>query len=463
MGVQRLQAKKTSLAIVLLASVVIMAAFFIAGHKAGAACTPPSTVLGRVDGSFSIPVAGTYTVWARIKVPDTTNNSLVMDIDGTNCGNVIADNVTTINTWVWVNYRSGSATNIFSTALTAGNHNYTVYFTENGVQLERIIFASDPACIPSGTGDNCVPVPATVPTPTPTPATPPTVTITAPASNVTVSGSSVSLTANATSTTTISKVEFLVDNIIVATDTTSPYEATWDSTSSLNGQHTITAKAYNTTLSATSPATTITVANTTPPVTSFEAESMTLPSNAGQAQADTAASGGQMLFNWGLTGATATATKSVTTPSANRVVIRARGDQCSGAPTMIVKLDGAQILSVDVTATAYADYTAAYNVGAGAHTLEISFPNDAFNSCDRNLILDKVEFKTVVVTAPVPAPTPAPGTPAVRCDFNSDSVVNSRDLAIFLGGYRKRDLAYDLYKDGRINSQDLAIMLGRCR
>lgn len=755
---------KSTTSIVLFSCAAIIAAFFVVSHRAGAACTPPTTSLGKVDGSFSIPAAGTYTVWARIKVPDSANNSLVLDIDGTNCGNIIGDAVSTVNSWVWVNYKSGNTANIFTTTLAAGNHTYTVHWPENGVQLERIIFASDPACVPSGSGENCVPV-TTTPAPTPTPtqntqnfkvvgyfgedaditkirfaeythlnfafvlpgyngqiegpsnpaflrdavtrsraagnkilvsvggwqyggdtsrfdavtandailntfvtsvdtfitnyaldgvdidwefpndasaarytklmaalsarlkpkgklvtaavdgssyvgnsiqpesfasvdflnimsyndfarsqrglghstydfavdsvnfytsrglpasklvlgvpfygsgsagsstetyvafkdlvtratdaayrdelngvfyngiptieaktrlalqrgggimiweinqdstgptslvtaikrtvaaaqttgttAPAPTVSLTAPTNGASVSGASVALTANATGATPISKVEFLIDNIVVATDTTSPYEYVWNSTATTNGQHTISARAYDANLSSTSQVATVTVTNQAPTVTSFEAETMTLPTNAGRAQTDTAASGGQMLFNWGLTGATATATKTVTTSSANRITIRARGDQCNGAPQMVVTLDGTQILSVNVAATTYTDYTASANVSAGSHTLTIAFTNDEFSTCDRNLIVDKVDFSTVVTTTP-PAPT-TPPTTALRCDFTGDGVVNSRDLAVFLGGYNKRQLTYDLNKDGRVNSQDLAIMLGRCK
>lgn len=75
---------------------------------------------------------------------------------------------------------------------------------------------------------------------------PPTASITVPAANATVSGT-VALTATATASSTynltVTSVEFLVDNAMVGTATTSPYTVNWDSTKVANGSHTITAKA----------------------------------------------------------------------------------------------------------------------------------------------------------------------------------------------------------------------------
>ncbi len=73
---------------------------------------------------------------------------------------------------------------------------------------------------------------------------PPSVTLTAPSNGATVSGS-VSMTANATDLVGVTKVQFLVDGVIVSTDTTSPYSYTWDSSNASNGSHQISAKAFD--------------------------------------------------------------------------------------------------------------------------------------------------------------------------------------------------------------------------
>ncbi|HYM60781.1 MAG TPA: Ig-like domain-containing protein [Thermoanaerobaculia bacterium] len=72
----------------------------------------------------------------------------------------------------------------------------------------------------------------------------PTVSITAPASGATVSGT-VAVNATASDNVGVTKVEFYLDGTLKSTDTTSPYSWSWDTTSSSNGSHTLTAKAYD--------------------------------------------------------------------------------------------------------------------------------------------------------------------------------------------------------------------------
>ncbi len=73
----------------------------------------------------------------------------------------------------------------------------------------------------------------------------PTAIITSPLSGATVSGTT-SIAATATSITGISKVEFLAGSTLVGTDTSSPYTASWNTTSVANGAITLTAKSYDT-------------------------------------------------------------------------------------------------------------------------------------------------------------------------------------------------------------------------
>src|SRR5690606_31293089 len=74
--------------------------------------------------------------------------------------------------------------------------------------------------------------------------TPPSVSLTQPANGSTVSGS-VGLAATASDNVGVTKVEFLVDGGVVATDNTAPYSATWNSTSVPNGAVEITARAHD--------------------------------------------------------------------------------------------------------------------------------------------------------------------------------------------------------------------------
>jgi glucose/arabinose dehydrogenase/regulation of enolase protein 1 (concanavalin A-like superfamily) len=74
--------------------------------------------------------------------------------------------------------------------------------------------------------------------------TAPTVSVTSPSSGATVSGTA-NISANATDDVGVTKVEFYVDGSIKSTDTTSPYNFSWDTTSSANSSHSLVAKAYD--------------------------------------------------------------------------------------------------------------------------------------------------------------------------------------------------------------------------
>jgi len=76
------------------------------------------------------------------------------------------------------------------------------------------------------------------------PPTTPTVSLTAPAAGATLSGT-VTLSASASSPVGIAKVNFLVDGVVVATATSSPYTAAWDSTTVGDGPVTVTAQAVD--------------------------------------------------------------------------------------------------------------------------------------------------------------------------------------------------------------------------
>jgi endoglucanase len=120
------------------------------------------------------------------------------------------------------------------------------------------------------------------------------------------------------------------------------------------------------------------------------ASSMSLPASSGTTFADSSATGGTALLIW----SNATASASVTTAAAQAIVVRARGDQCQGAPHMIVSVDGRTVLSQAVPATAWTNYAADAAIPAGTHTVSVSFDNDYLDSsCDRNLRVDSVALR----------------------------------------------------------------------
>jgi hypothetical protein len=92
--------------------------------------------------------------------------------------------------------------------------------------------------------------------------TPPTVTLTAPANGATVSGT-ISVAATASDNVAIDRVEFWLDGqTLLGTDTVAPYSTAWNTTSTSNGSHSVTAKAFDTASNhTTSAAATVTVSN----------------------------------------------------------------------------------------------------------------------------------------------------------------------------------------------------------
>ena len=73
---------------------------------------------------------------------------------------------------------------------------------------------------------------------------PPAVTINAPAAGTTVSGVT-PVQVGATDSGGVTRVEFYVDNVLRAVDTTAPYTWNFDTTTVANGTHTLTVKAYD--------------------------------------------------------------------------------------------------------------------------------------------------------------------------------------------------------------------------
>ncbi len=116
--------------------------------------------------------------------------------------------------------------------------------------------------------------PVTVTVAPPPDTTPPVVSITAPADGSTVSGI-VTISANATDNVAVAQVEFLVDGVVLATDSVAPYSVTWDTDLVASGSHVLTARATDPSSNVgTSAPVTVTVGappDTTPPVVSITA------------------------------------------------------------------------------------------------------------------------------------------------------------------------------------------------
>jgi hypothetical protein len=222
---------------------------------ASGACAAATTDLGVDTITVNVPSAATYTVWTRMKAPDTSHNTINLQVDSSDCF-AVGGGSFTATAWNadgsnWINYSGGATSNLNTVTLSAGNHTFKYVGTQAGVEVDKIVLTSDTSATCTGTGTDCQTGDST----------PPTVSLQSPTANQQVTGT-INLTATASDASGISQVKFLVDGTVVNTDTTSPYSYSWNSAGVTNANHTITAQATdNKGNSATSTAVTITVNN----------------------------------------------------------------------------------------------------------------------------------------------------------------------------------------------------------
>jgi len=232
----------------------LMGLLNITGLASATCSNIPDPTQGTDTLSVNVTTAGTYSVWSRILAPSTSSNSFYLQVDGGCAINVGNSSAIPAGAWTWVNYQDGNTATKTTMNLTAGTHQVVLTGRQANVGVDRILLLSDPSCVPTGTGDNCV-------TTTPTP----TVSIAAPATGSTVSATT-TVTANASETGgSIASVQYKLDGANLGSAiTTSPYAYNWNTTTTANGSHTLTAVATDAAgITATSSAITVTVNNTT--------------------------------------------------------------------------------------------------------------------------------------------------------------------------------------------------------
>ena len=146
-----------------------------------------------------------------------------------------------------------------------------------------------------------------------------------------------------------------------------------------------------------------------------EAEELALsPSGAGAVITNPAASSGAALKIWSNGAGSGPVFPAYDT---SLLIVRARGQQCGGAPRMVVSIDGVSRLSTLVSSTTYTAYSAPLDLPEGTHTLKVAFTNDHLSRrCDRNLIVDQVRFvgdHHPTIPPPLgPAPEPTAPVPS---------------------------------------------------
>lgn len=229
---------------------MVFGSLFVSSPASAAACQVPATDYGSVTTSLTVPSAAVYRLWSRIMAPDANNTTYLLEVDGTTCYNV-GGGALPASTWAWVDYHGGTTASKVQQSLTQGSHTLKLIGNKPGVKLDRIIAISDLTCVPTGLGDDCN---------RPDDSTPPTVTLTAPSDGTQVSGN-VNLAATASDNIGVSKVEFYDNSTLIGTAATSPYGATWNTATSPNGTHLVTARAYDAAGNISTDSNTVTIQN----------------------------------------------------------------------------------------------------------------------------------------------------------------------------------------------------------
>lgn len=228
---------KRVLAIVLIALAVFISVVAMANAPTSASdsCNPSGNTTGTDTLTVTVPSSNTYTIWTRMQIPDSSDNSILLEVDNTDCYNVGGNSSMATNTWEWVNYYDGNAANTISLPLTAGSHTFEFIGTAGGVEVDRVLLLSDATCTPTGTGNNC----------DQTTTSDPTVSVTTGPSNGALVRGSISLNATATAGTgdTISQAQLLMNGAAVQTVTSAPYNFSLNTLTYKDGTYTLTVQA----------------------------------------------------------------------------------------------------------------------------------------------------------------------------------------------------------------------------
>ncbi len=301
-----------------------------------------STVSGTVPVSASVSIIGLITV-----------RGVQFKLDGANLG---AEDTSSPYSVSW-------------NTTTAGNGSHTL--TAVARDLLGVQYTSNPVTV---TVANTAPPP-------PADTTPPTVRITSPSDGQTISGT-VMLTASASDNVGVVGVQFQLDRVNGgAEDTTPPYSILFDTTTTSDGVHTITAVARDAAGNrTTSDPVTVTVANGSPADTTPPTVSITSP----------------------VSGATVSGTTNLTASASDNV----------GVIGVQFRIDGLNFGAEDTSAPYSIPWDTA-SVSDGSHTI---------TAVARDAAGNHTESTTVTVTVANNAPPPPPPGTAKRFEETDPSV-----------------------------------------
>jgi len=112
----------------------------------------PSAAGGSVSVTFSVPMAGNYVVWGRVRSASGEDDSFWVSMDAG--AYALWDTVPGgYGVWGWdaVSHRGGANPVVY--ALAAGSHTLVIKQREDGAKLDRLVITNDPLYVPTGLGE----------------------------------------------------------------------------------------------------------------------------------------------------------------------------------------------------------------------------------------------------------------------------------------------------------------------
>jgi chitodextrinase len=437
-----------------------------------------------------------------MKAPSATQNTVNLQVDTSACysvggGSLVAGSWAT-NSSNWINYQNGAPSNVVTLSLPAGAHTLKYIGAQAGVEIDRVIMTSDSSCTPSGVGTNCESGDSTAPTislqvlSAGQPVT----------AGQTVNGS-LTMNATAADASGIANVQFLVDGNAVSTDTSSPYSFSWNSATTSNGSHTLSARATDTkNNAATSTNLAVNVSNTvsctgTPSVpgnlhvTSTSANAVGLAWNASTPAAGCNLQGYKVFRNGTQVAAPTgtTYTDSGLTPGTTynyTVAAIDTGNHVSGQSTAASGVTAADTTAPSVPAnlrstlktassvalawdastdnTGVKDYVIYRNGTQVGTSTTASFTDSALvpNTAYSFTVKARDLANNLSAASSALSVTTLSGTNANKGDLNTDNKVNLTDLAILLAHWQQAGVPItqgDVNSSGKVDLVDLAMLL----
>lgn len=98
----------------------------------------------KVTYPVTVPEEGTYTLWSRRFAPTNSSDSVYLFVNDTRIGSESDNSGPWPRLWHWANYGTF--------ALPVGESAIEIWYREDGLYIDRLVLAADPAYVPDGMG-----------------------------------------------------------------------------------------------------------------------------------------------------------------------------------------------------------------------------------------------------------------------------------------------------------------------